>query len=253
MSNSNKALVEFVLRLGDNNLILGHRLSEWCSNGPFLEEDIAMSNIALDYLGQTRILYTYAGQLEVGRSEDYYAYERKEDEFTNALLTEMPNGDFAMTIARQLYYSIFAELLLNELVKSKDATLAGYAAKAVKETAYHVRHAIDWTLRLGDGTEESRKRMQKGIDDLFMYTGDLFATTENDKQLVAAGIIPDVSSLKNAWSEKISRVLAEATLKMPAADTWQMTGSRTNRHTEHLGYILAQMQYVTRAYPGNKW
>lgn len=253
MSNSNKSLVEFVLRLGDNNLILGHRLSEWSSNGPFLEEDIAMSNIALDYLGQTRILYTYAGQLEGGRSEDYYAYERKEDEFINALLTELPNGDFAMTIARQLYYSVFAELLLNELVKSKDVTLAGYAAKAVKETAYHVRHAIDWTLRLGDGTEESHKRMQKGIDDLFMYTGDLFAITENDKQLVDAGIIPDVVSLKNAWSEKISRVLKEATLQMPAADVWQMTGSQTKRHTEHLGYIIAEMQYVTRAYPGNKW
>lgn len=253
MSNSNKALVEFVIRLGDNNLILGHRLSEWCSNGPFLEEDVAMSNIALDYLGQTRILFTYAGQLEGGRTEDYYAYERREEEFTNALLTEMPNGDFGTSIARQLYYSIFAELLLTELLKSKDVTLAGYAAKAIKETAYHVRHAIDWTLRLGDGTEESHKRVQQGIDDLFMYTGDLFATTENDKALVAQGIIPDVPSLKTAWTEKIARVLKEATLTMPALDSWQMTGSRTKRHTEHLGYIIAEMQYVTRAFPGNKW
>lgn len=253
MSNSNKALVEFVLRLGDNALILGHRMSEWCSRGPVLEEDVAMSNIALDYLGQARLLYTYAGQLEGGRTEDYYAYERREEEFTNALLTEIPNGDFANTIARQLYYSVYAELLLTELAKSPDVTLAGYAGKALKETAYHVRHATDWTLRLGDGTEESHKRMQQGIDDLFMYTADLFATTDNDKTIQSAGIIPDVAALKSKWSEKISRIVKEATLTMPDAATWQMTGSRTNRHTEHLGYILAEMQYVTRAFPGNSW
>lgn len=253
MSTSNKALVEFVLRLADNNLILGHRLSEWCSYGPILEEDIALTNVALDYIGQARILYTYAGTLEGGRTEDFYAYERREDEFTNALLCEMPNGDYANTIARQLYYSVFAHLLLTELSKSKDETLAGYAAKALKETTYHLRHATDWTLRLGDGTEESHQRMQNGINELFMYTGDLFATTESDKQLVAAGVIPDVAALRNAWTEKISSVLNEATLQMPDVNTWQMTGSRTKRHTESLGYILAEMQSVTRAYPGNKW
>ena len=212
-----------------------------------------MSNIALDYLGQTRILYTYAGQLEGGRDEDYYAYERREEEFTNALLTETKNGDFALTIARQLYYSVFADLLLNGLLKSKDATLAGYAAKAIKETAYHLRHAKDWTLRLGDGTEESHRRMQDGLDELYMYTSDLFSTVENDKALVAAGIIPDVASLKKAWTDTVSAIVKEATLKMPDAATWQMTGSRTNRHTENLGYILAEMQSVTRTYPGNKW
>jgi ring-1,2-phenylacetyl-CoA epoxidase subunit PaaC len=252
-NNSNAALLEFVLRLGDNNLILGHRLSEWCSNGPFLEEDIALSNIALDYLGATRILYTYAGTLEGGKTEDFYAYERREHEFTNALITELPNGDYAHSIARQFYYSVFADLLLTELIKSKDATLAGYAGKAIKETAYHLRHATDWTLRFGDGTEESHQRMQKAIDDLFMYTGDMFATTENEKSLVAAGIAPDVPALKAAWTKKVESVLKEATLTMPDAATWQMQGSRTNRHTEHIGYIIAEMQYVTRAYPGNKW
>ncbi|GAB4142285.1 MAG: phenylacetate-CoA oxygenase subunit PaaC [Bacteroidia bacterium] len=250
---NNNALLKFVLRLGDNNLILGHRLSEWCSKGPFLEEDIAMSNIALDYIGQARVLYTYAGQLEGGKNEDYYAYERREHEFTNALLTEMPNGDFAVSIARQLYYSAFAHLLCTELLKSNDATLAGYAGKAIKEIAYHLRHATDWTLRLGDGTEESHQRMQRGLDELWMYTGDLFATIDSDKELVQAGIIPDVNALKDAWLKMITDVVGKATLKMPDLNAWQMDGSRTGRHTEHIGYIIAEMQYVTRAYPGCEW
>ncbi|HEU4719572.1 MAG TPA: 1,2-phenylacetyl-CoA epoxidase subunit PaaC [Bacteroidia bacterium] len=254
MSNDQSALLRFVLRLGDNSLILGHRLSEWCSNGPFLEEDIAMSNIALDYLGQARILYTYAGKVEgKGHEEDFFAYERREHEFTNSLLTEMKTPDFAFAVARQLYYSTFAWLLATELQKSKDETLAGYAGKAIKEFTYHLRHANDWTLRLGDGTEESHTRMQKAIDDLWMYTGDLFATVESDAELVKNGIIPDVAALKSKWNEMIADVLERATLKMPDANAWQMEGSRTGRHTEHLGYIIAELQYVTRAYPGNKW
>jgi ring-1,2-phenylacetyl-CoA epoxidase subunit PaaC len=255
MSTTQKdALLTWLLRLGDNNLVLGHRLSEWCSNGPFLEEDIAMSNIALDYLGQARILYTYAGEVEgKGHSEDFFAYERKEPEFTNALLTETKNGDFATAVARQLYYSVFASLLLNELVNSKDVTLSGYAAKAIKETTYHLRHASDWTLRLGDGTEESHRRMQTAIDSLWMYTHDLFAAVDSDKLLVKDGIIPDVPALKAKWMEMISSVLREATLKVPDANAWQMEGSRTGRHTENLGYIIGELQYVTRAYPGLQW
>jgi ring-1,2-phenylacetyl-CoA epoxidase subunit PaaC len=250
---TNSALIKFVIRLGDSNLILGHRLSEWCSNGPFLEEDIAMSNIALDYIGQARVLYSYAGQLDGGKNEDYYAYERREHEFTNALLCESGNGDFGMTVARQLYYSVFAYALCNELLKSKDETLAGYAGKAVKELAYHVRHATDWTLRLGDGTEESNKRMQHGIDELWMYTHDLFATLESDKELVAAGIIPDVTAMKAAWLEHVKDVIQRATLTIPDVNAWQMEGSRTGRHTENIGYIIAELQYVTRAYPGCEW
>lgn len=252
--NQQEALVAFVLRLGDNNLVLGHRLSEWCSYGPILEEDIAMTNIALDYIGQSRILYTYAGEAEgKGHDEDFFAYERRENEFTNALLTETKNGDFALAVARQLYYSAFAYLLVNELLKSKDETLAGYAGKAVKELTYHLRHASDWTMRLGDGTEESHRRMQEGLNSLWMYTNDLFATTESDQLLVEAGIIPDVPALKSKWLETISAVIGEATLTVPDLKAWQMEGSRTGRHTENLGYIIADMQYVTRAYPGQKW
>lgn len=254
MSTNKDALLKFVLRLGDNNLILGHRLSEWCSFGPFLEEDIAMSNIALDYIGQARVLYTYAGEVEgKGHAEDYFAYERKEHSFTNALLTEMPNGDFAQSIARQLYYSAFANLVLTALLDSKDETLKGYAGKAIKETNYHMRHALDWLHRLGEGTEESHRRMQEGLNALWMYTKDLFADVESDKALAAAGIAPDVPALYNQWFETISKAIREATLQVPDAKAWQMEGSRTNRHTENLGYIIAEMQYVTRAYPGLQW
>jgi len=218
----NSSLIKFVVRLGDNNLILGHRLSEWCSKGPFLEEDIAMSNIALDYIGQARVLYSYAGQLDGGKNEDYYAYERREHEFTNALLCETPNGDFGMTVARQLYYSVFAYALCNALLKSKDETLSGYAGKA-------------------------------GIDELWMYTHDLFATLESDKELVAAGIIPDVAAMKGEWLEQVKDVIQRATLTMPDVNAWQMEGSRKGRHTENIGYIISELQYVTRAYPGCEW
>jgi ring-1,2-phenylacetyl-CoA epoxidase subunit PaaC len=249
-----EALFDYVLRLGDNALIAGHRLSEWSSRGPFLEEDIAMTNIALDYVGAARILLTYAGEVEgKGRSEDDLAYWRSHTEFKNALLIEQPNGDFAVTTAKQFYLSAFNYLLYTELQKSKDETLAGFAAKALKEVTYHVRHVNEWVLRLGDGTDESKMRMQKGIDDLWTYTNDLFATTEGDKLLQGEGIIPDVPALKSKWMEMISDVLKRATLSVPDANAFQQKGSREGKRTEHLSYIVEEMQSVSRAYPGAKW
>lgn len=252
--NKQEALVEFVLRLGDNSLILGHRLSELCSYGPFLEEDIATVNIALDLVGQSRILLSYAGELEgKGRSEDDLAYGRTQEQFRNSLLTEQPNGDFAVTMVRQLYYTGFAYLLQTELLKSKDERLSAWAGKAIKETTYHWKHCSDWTLRLGDGTEESHAKMQEAVNWLWRFTADLFAKTEGDKLLVADGIIPDIDALKPKWDELIATALKNATLSVPAADAWQQKGSREGKHTEHLSYILGEMQYLARAYPGAKW
>lgn len=250
----NSALLDFVTRLGDNSLIAGHRLSEWSSNGPFLEEDIGMINIALDYIGQSRILLTYAGIVEgKGRTEDDFAYVRNNEEFRNALLLEQPNGDFAVTTAKQFYFSAFNFLLFTELQKSSDETLSGFAAKALKEVTYHLRHASEWVLRLGDGTEESKMRMQKGIDEMWIYTGDLFATTEGDLQLQKDGIIQDVASLKPKWIAMISDVFQKATLTMPDQKAFQQKGSREGRHTEHLSYIVGEMQSIARVYPGAKW
>ncbi|MEO5643861.1 MAG: 1,2-phenylacetyl-CoA epoxidase subunit PaaC [Bacteroidia bacterium] len=252
--NKQEALLDYLLRLGDNSLIAGHRLSEWCSKGPFLEEDIAMTNIALDYVGASRILLTYVGEVEgKGRTEDDLAYFRTHDKFKSALLLEQPNGDFAVTLAKQFYYSIFNFLLYTELQKSKDETLAGFATKALKEVTYHVRHVNEWVLRLGDGTEESHARIQKGIDDLWKYTDDLFATTEGDKLLQTEGIIPDVPALKSKWLEMIAEVLQRATLTMPDVNAFQQKGSREGKRTEHLSYILGEMQSIARAYPGAKW
>lgn len=248
------ALLEFVIRHGDNNLILGHRLSEWCSRGPFLEEDIAMTNIALDHIGQARLLLTYAGELEgSGKTEDDFAYWRTHEQFTNALLTELENGDFAVTNARQLFFSAFSVVFNDALKSSTDATLAAFATKAAKETQYHLRHCSEWVIRLGDGTEESKLRMQNAIDTLWPYTNDLFATTPNDELLLKDGIIPDVKALKTKWIEIITDVVTRATLVMPDLNAFQHEGSRIGKHTELLSYLVGEMQSVTRAYPGAKW
>ncbi len=249
-----QALQDFASHLGDNSLILGHRLSELCSYGPFLEEDIALTNIALDYVGQARIMLTYAAQVEgKNRTEDDFAYTRTHEEFSNALLVEQPNGDFGNTIARQLYYSVFAYLLYSELKNSTDETLAGFAGKALKEITYHVRHCSEWTVRLGDGTEESKLRMQNAIDNLFPFTNDLFATTEGDQLLQKENIIPDIPALKTKWTSMVSDVLNRATLTMPDANTWQQSGSRTGKHSEYLSYIVGEMQSIARVYPGAQW
>jgi ring-1,2-phenylacetyl-CoA epoxidase subunit PaaC len=248
-----QALFEILLRLGDNSLVLGHRISEWCSKGPILEEDLALANISLDCIGQARLLLTYAGETEgKGRSEDDLAYGRLSADYRNALLVEQANGDFGVTIARQLYYTVFADLLYTALRQSTDAQLAGIAAKAHKEIQYHLRHCSEWTLRLGDGTEESNRRIQKGLNELWMYTGDLFATTDADAQLVAAGIIPDMASLAEPWKKQLEAILAQATLSLPQGN-WMQKGSREGVHTEALSYLLGEMQTLTRAYPGVNW
>ena len=248
-----EALFNYLLRLGDNAAILGHKLSEWCGHGPELEEDIAIINTALDLLGHARSLYTYAGQVEgKGRTEDDIAYLRIEREYRNALICELPNGHYGDTIARQFLFDQYNHLLFSELVKSKDETIAAIASKAVKEISYHLRRSTEWTLRLGDGTEESHARIQDSFNDLWMYTGDLFVQDEADAVVIAAGIGPDLQHIFPVWREKVGSVLSQATLKMPE-DGWMQSGSKQGRHTEHMGFILAELQYMQRAYPGCEW
>lgn len=248
-----EALTTYTLRLADNALIMGHRLGEWCSKAPILEEDLAITNMALDMIGRAEAILRYTAELEgKGHSEDDLAYRRDERKYYNHLLVEQPNGDFAYTIARQLFNSAYEFFYYTELMQSKDATLAAIAAKSIKEIKYHLKHASDWTIRLGDGTEESASRMQNAINDLWMYTGELFESDELDENLSALGIAPNASELKGQWKTYIIDVLAEAKLQVPE-DAYMQTGSKKGIHTEYLGYILADMQYLQRAYPDAKW
>lgn len=249
----NQALFNYLLRLADNAAILGHRLSEWCGHGPELEEDIAIINTALDLLGQSRSLYQYAAEVEgKGRTEDDLAFLRQEREYRNALICETPNGHYGDTIARQFLFDNFNLLLFTELEKSMDETIAGIAAKAIKEIRYHVRRTKEWTLRLGDGTEESHDKIQESFNSVWKFTGDLFAQSDADSVLIEAGIAPDLTSLIPTWKENVKAVLSEATLEMPE-DGWMQTGSMEGRHTEHMGHLLAELQYMQRAYPGCEW
>jgi|SRR3954468_1181750 len=251
--NIKEATVEYLLRLGDSSLIIGHRLSEWCGHGPILEEDIAMTNIALDFVGNATAILTYAAQLEgKGRSEDDLAFMRNEREFRNLLLTEQPNGDFAQTTARQFLFDTYLFFLYEELKSSKDETLNALATKAHKEITYHLRHTTEWMYRLGDGTEESHERIQQALNNLWMYTSDLFDMNEIDQLLIKEGIVPDLLHVKGKWEEHVKKVITKATLKLPETNVKQK-GSREGKHTEHLGFLLAEMQYVHRAYPGVKW
>ena len=248
-----EALFNYLLRLGDNAAILGHKLSEWCGHGPELEEDIAIINTALDLLGHARSLYTYAGEVEgKGRTEDDLAYLREERHYRNALICELPNGHYGDTIARQFLFDQFNFLLFSELVKSSDETVAAISAKAIKEIRYHLRRSIEWTLRLGDGTEESHDKIQESFNDVWMFTGDLFVQDESDKVVAAAGIAPDLDDIYPIWKQKVKEVLAEATLEMPE-DGWMQSGSKSGRHTEYMGFILSELQYMQRAYPGADW
>ena len=248
-----EALFKYCLRIGDNSLILGHRLSEWCGHGPVLEEDIAMTNVALDLVGQARSILAYAGEIEgKGRNEDHLAYLRTERDFLNTQLVEQPNGDFAHTMARHFYCDAFNQPFYSALSNSADEQLAAIAAKSLKEVTYHLRHSSEWLLRLGDGTEESHERMQTAIDALWRYTGELFETDETDQLMLDAGIGVDMAVIKNLWSEKVEAVLAEAGLKRPTGD-WMAKGGRNGIHTEHMGFILTELQYVQRAYPGATW
>lgn len=247
------ALFGALARIGDDRLVLGHRTSEWCGHGPILEEDIALSNIALDLIGQANHVLTYAGATEgAGRDQDALAYFRDAADYRNALLCELPNGDFGVTIVRHFLYGVFSVLQWDALAKSTDETLAGIAAKSVKEARYHVRHAGEWVIRLGDGTAESHRRAQDAVDALWAYTGELFVQPADESALVAAGITADVSLLHAAWQSQVASVLQRATLTMPASG-WMQGGGRTGLHTEHLGHLLAEMQIVARSHPGAKW
>jgi ring-1,2-phenylacetyl-CoA epoxidase subunit PaaC len=246
-------LFTFALRRADDALVLGHRLSEWCGHAPMLEEDMALSNIALDLIGQARELYSYAGQVEGrGRDEDQLAYLREERQYQNLLLVEQPNGDFARTIARQLFYSAFADPYWRAMMQSSDATLAAIAAKSEKESAYHLRHASEWMIRLGDGTEESHRRAQEAVDALWAFTGELFEADDPERRLIEAGVAVDPASLRGTWQSTIDTVLREATLTLPS-NPWMQQGGRSGRHTEHLGRLLAELQHMQRTYPGQTW
>jgi ring-1,2-phenylacetyl-CoA epoxidase subunit PaaC len=249
------ALVEFLLRLGDDRLVLGHRLSEWCGHGPILEEDIALANVALDLLGQATMFLRLAGEAEgQGRSEDALAYFREAVEFRNCLLAELPKGDFAFTIARQFLFDVYAVVLLDALSSSSHAEIAAIAAKALKEAKYHVRHSGEWMLKLGDGTDESHRRVQRALDDLWRFTGELFAADPVDRAMQEAGIGPDLATLRERWEALVRDVVDRATLTLPLqAPVLTMRGGRSGAHTEALGHLLAEMQIVARSHPGAAW
>lgn len=246
-------LFRYVVGLADDALVLGHRLSEWSGHAPMLEEDIALSNLALDLIGQARLLYSYAGEVEgEGRDEDKLAYFRDAQEFSNILLVEQPNGDFAATMVRHFLYAAFMHPYFTALASSRDAHLAGIAAKAMREMAYHLRHTSEWVIRLGDGTQESRRRAARGLDDLWGYTGELFDMDAGEASLAATGVAVDRSRMRAPWETKVTEILREATLDRPA-DRYMQTGGRAGRHGEQLGKMLAEMQVLARAHPGAGW
>ena len=248
-----EALFEFLLRKADDSLIIGHRLSEWCGHGPIIEEDIALTNLALDLIGQATELFKYAAEVEgKGRSEDDLAFLRIEREYKNLLLVEQPNGDFGKTIVRQFFFDNFELLLYQELMESKDKRIAEIAAKTVKEIKYHVRHSGEWMIRLGDGTEESHDRVQESVTLMSRYIDEMFYQDEADQILIKEGIIPDVSKLREQFDSNINSVLEEATLQLPEK-IWPMEGGRKGVHSEHLGYLLTELQYMQRTYPGMEW
>lgn len=247
-------LVPFTLGLADDALVLGHRLSQWSSRAPTLEEDIALSNLALDLIGQARLLYALAGEAEGrGRTEDDLAYFREPGEFRNVLLVELPNGDFAHTMVRQLMYSAFMVPYFEALAGSVHEGLASIAAKAVKEMAYHVRHSAEWVIRLGDGTTESRQRTTKALTQLWPFSAELFEADPVERQLVSAAMAIDRVSLRPRWDQCIDDVLREARIDRPLKDADVPIGGRSGRHTHHLAAMLAEMQELARAHPGAVW
>jgi ring-1,2-phenylacetyl-CoA epoxidase subunit PaaC len=246
-------LIACLLRLGDNAMVLGQRLTEIVAAGPELEEELANANIALDYLGQARMFYGYAGELEgKDRGEDYFAFLRGEAEFCNLLLLEQPNGHFGDTIARQLLFDIFYLLQLQALQGCSDKRLADIAAKSAREIEYHVRHARQWIIRLGDGTDESHRRISDSVQTLWMYTGEMFTNDALDKAMAEEWNGPDLSLLKDRWQSEIAGILSEATIPLPEGD-WMADGGKQGHHTEHFGYLIAEMQYLQRVHPGLSW
>lgn len=247
------AHVDHVLRLGDSALILGQRLAEWCGHAPVLEEDLALANVALDLIGQARLLLSHAGTIEqLGRDEDQLAFLRTEREYRNVTMVELPNGDFARTVLRNLLFAAFQRELMVSLQASGDAALAAIAVKSLKEIRYHLEHAAGWVVRLGDGTDESHARMQRAIDDLWPYTEEWFVTDVNDAALAQAGIAACWSGFREAWNGAVRPVLDEATLEIPASTAFRSTG-RIGVHSEHLGHLLTDMQYLQRTHPGATW
>ncbi|WP_210321228.1 1,2-phenylacetyl-CoA epoxidase subunit PaaC [Aquibium microcysteis] len=248
-----ETLVTLLVRLADDHLVLGHRLSEWCGHAPMLEEDLAMPNMALDLIGQARALYAHAAEVEGrGRSEDDFAYLRREREYLNCLLVERPNGDFAQTMLRQLYFAAFMEPFWKAASGSSDATLAGIAAKAVKEVAYHIRHAGEWVVRLGDGTEESRRRMEAAIEDLAPYIDEMFDDDAVTAAAARAGVAPQPSSLRSAFDRIVGPIFAEAGLTF-TTPPYSQRGGRKGMHGEAMGFLLADLQHMQRTYPGATW
>lgn len=247
-------LVEYLLRLGDDRLILGHRLSEWCGHGPILEEDIALSNIALDLIGEATLFLGLAGETEGrGRDADALAFGRDAVEFRCHPLVELPNGDYAFTMVRQFLFHAASWHLLQALSSSTHGTLAGIAGKAAKEATYHLRHSAEWVVRFGDGTGESHERAQAALDTLWRYTGTLFRPDDADQALAIEGIAPDLAALEPAWRAMVDEVVARATLRLPEGDRPTGRGYRRGDHTEHLGHLLAEMQVLPRTHPGAAW
>ncbi len=249
----NSALFNYTLRLGDASIVLAQRLCDWTGKGPFLEEDLALTNIALDIFGRGKHLLEYAARIEnKGRTEDTLAFFRTDREFTNYLICELPNGDYAKTMVRQAFVDAFDLLYYTELAKSKDETLAGIAAKSIKEISYHKRHSFSWINRFGNGTEESHTRAQAALNELWRFTGEFFERTTEEDTLVAEGIAVDVTLLFPKWETEIKNLLALANLQIPET-VFMQTGGRKGLHTEHLAYLLAEMQALPRTYPDAKW
>lgn len=245
---------EYLLRLADNALVLGQRLSEWCGKGPALEEDMALTNVALDLIGQARFWFSYAGEVEgAGRDEDQLAFLRDAHDFRNLLLVEQPNGSYADTLARQFYFDSWHYLLLRELLGSSDQRVAEIAEKAFKEVSYHVRRSGDLIVRLGDGTAQSRDMMQNALNDLWMHTGEMFQADAVDQAMLAQGVGPDLAALRQPWLDHIHEVFEAATLEVPPLDAWMQKGGKQGLHGESFGYLLAEMQFLQRAYPGANW
>jgi ring-1,2-phenylacetyl-CoA epoxidase subunit PaaC len=245
----NENLINGVLHIADTALILGQRNSAWCAHGPILEQDIAITNITLDLIGQARNFYQYAALLineaeNKSETEDSLAFLRNERDFKNLLICELPNGDWAQTILRQFFFSSFQQLMYQEMIKSSDSQIAAIAAKSIKETNYHVKWSSEWVIRLGDGTDESNQRMKNAIEYLWQYTGEFFIAAEYE--------IVDVAALKNEWIEKVKSIFDEATLSLPE-NTFMQTGGKTGVHTEHLGFVLPEMQSLQRNFPGAEW
>jgi ring-1,2-phenylacetyl-CoA epoxidase subunit PaaC len=244
---------EYLLRIADNSLVLGHRMSEWCGHGPILEQDIALINIALDHIGQARNWLTYAGETEgKGRTEDDLAYHRDAYDFRNVLLVEQPNGNWGDTLMRSFLFDAYNYPFHRLLMQSSDAQIAAIAEKSLKEITYHLRHSSEWVIRLGDGTEESHAKMQAALDQLWMYTGELFGMDDVDRAMIEEKAGVDLALVKPEWEKTVTEVLAEATLKRPA-DGWMQKGGKKGVHSEYLGYMLAEMQFLPRAYPDAKW